>query len=605
MKKLFLLPLWFLISCIPELTPPFCEIITPEEGSEFTRGESIEIRVEVSDDDGTVQNVRLFIDEVGISAISGFPYTFTYNTQDLNVGTQSIKVLAVDDDRKEAEASINFIIKSTLPVVETLQPGPITRDSVVVGGRISDDGGTSITAAGVLWGTEPVNMEEASEITANVTDDAFTVTLKDLPYDDYYVVAFADNESGRSYGDPVSFSPLPSENLPPSCEITIPSDGSVFLRGEIIEIRVDASDVDGSVADIRLYIDSVGISSITGFPNRYLYSTDQMVIGYHSISVKAIDNDGAETDDAVSIVLNPALPIVETYQPDSVTSSSAVVGGNILDDGGGTISSAGVLWSNKPFSGTASNELTTDVTNGKFKANLSDLNYETYYVMAFAENESGRSYGEELSFQTLLPENMFIDSRDGRVYRWVKIGTQFWMAENLAYLPEMRNPNNYSSSDPFYYVYDYMGFKVEEAKETASYKTYGVLYNYPAAMEACPDGWHLPTNEEEQELISVIGGDDDIIKLIEGGTTHWYNNPTGTNQTGFTALGAGRTTLGNDNKMIFTELGESAGWWTADICDWDTYQGVPFTISSDGPFLLHDDDCVPLRTGFSVRCLKD
>src|SRR5690554_6700140 len=130
------------------------------------------------------------------------------------------------------------------------------------------------------------------------------------------------------------------------------------------------------------------------------------------------------------------------------------------------------------------------------------------------------------------------DARDNQTYRIVTIGSQTWMAENLKYLPSVVGPETGSQTTPHYYVYGYNGTNVTDAKATANYNTYGVLYNWPAEMNACPDGWHLPSDAEWTELTDYLGGESVAGgKLKETGTTHWASPNTGaTNETGFTAL---------------------------------------------------------------------
>jgi uncharacterized protein (TIGR02145 family) len=88
------------------------------------------------------------------------------------------------------------------------------------------------------------------------------------------------------------------------------------------------------------------------------------------------------------------------------------------------------------------------------------------------------------------------DNRDNNTYKWVRIGNQVWMAENLAYLPSVSPSSVGSDTDLNYYVYGYSGNNVNEAKATDNYATYGVLYNWSAAMVSCPAGWHLLTGAE-------------------------------------------------------------------------------------------------------------
>ncbi|HOR61199.1 MAG TPA: FISUMP domain-containing protein [Bacteroidales bacterium] len=135
----------------------------------------------------------------------------------------------------------------------------------------------------------------------------------------------------------------------------------------------------------------------------------------------------------------------------------------------------------------------------------------------------------------------FTDPRDNNTYRTVQIGNQIWMAENLKYLPSVVGPGTGSKTNPYYYVYDYVGTNVDAAKQSAIYTTYGVLYNWEAAKTACPTGWHLPSDAEWTILTNYLGGEAVAGgKLKETGTTHWNSpNEGATNETDFTALPGG------------------------------------------------------------------
>jgi len=96
----------------------------------------------------------------------------------------------------------------------------------------------------------------------------------------------------------------------------------------------------------------------------------------------------------------------------------------------------------------------------------------------------------------LLNSHSFTDKRDGRKYSYTTIGIQTWMTENLAYLPTLSHLNSISETVNHYYVYGYEGTNISEAKATANFINFGVLYNWPAAISSCPDGWHLPSDQE-------------------------------------------------------------------------------------------------------------
>lgn len=193
----------------------------------------------------------------------------------------------------------------------------------------------------------------------------------------------------------------------------------------------------------------------------------------------------------------------------------------------------------------------------------------------------------------------FTDIRDGNVYNWVKIGNQIWMAENLRYLPSVVGPGTGSKTTPYYYVYGYEGTSVAAAKATANYTTYGVLYNWTAACNSCPDGWHLPSDAEWTELTDYLGGTSDAGgKLKETGTTHWYSPNTGaTNETGFTALPGGY----RFNNGSFFDIGHYGDWWSATEDDtsnaWYRYMGYNYSNVNRRDYNK--------EVGFSVRCVRD
>ena len=211
----------------------------------------------------------------------------------------------------------------------------------------------------------------------------------------------------------------------------------------------------------------------------------------------------------------------------------------------------------------------------------------------------------------------FIDSRDGNEYNWVQIGDQVWMAENLAYLPSvnMVADGSEDAAGSYYYVYGYDGTNVADAKATDNYATYGVLYNWTAAMDGeassttnpsgiqgvCPAGWHLPSDAEWTELTDYLGGTSVAGgKLKETGTTHWASPNTGaTNETGFTALPGGYRDYVYNGSFLY--IGDNGYWWSATEYDsnhaW--YRNMDFNFSD---VLSHNNN---KELGFSVRCVRD
>jgi len=193
----------------------------------------------------------------------------------------------------------------------------------------------------------------------------------------------------------------------------------------------------------------------------------------------------------------------------------------------------------------------------------------------------------------------FTDSRDGNVYEIIIIGNQIWMAKNLAYLPSVSPPTSESGSSPLYYVYNYHGTNVADAKATSNYQTYGVLYNWSAALSACPPGWHLPSDAEWTTLTDYLGGEDVAGgKMKEAGTSHWTTPNTGaTNSSGFTALPGGyRIYYGT-----IDYIGYDGYWWCSTQLNTFYAWGRHLYYSSS----IVCRDFYQKENGFSVRCVRD
>ena len=231
-----------------------------------------------------------------------------------------------------------------------------------------------------------------------------------------------------------------------------------------------------------------------------------------------------------------------------------------------------------------------------------------------------------ISPDSVFTDSVFTDARDGTKYKTVKIGDQTWMAENLRYLPDVVMVyKDLSNTEPQYYVNyneNYPYSNVNEAKATANYNIYGVLYNWPAAMNGgqestsnpsgvqgvCPSGWHLPSHAEWEQLVDYLGGENIAGgKLKETGTTHWKTPNTGaTNESGFTAVPGGDANLG----WGLSGVGYSSIWWSSS---WNNLNPTDYFPSIEyNSNLVHwgkYNGCCNVQDyksfGLSVRCVKD
>ena len=203
----------------------------------------------------------------------------------------------------------------------------------------------------------------------------------------------------------------------------------------------------------------------------------------------------------------------------------------------------------------------------------------TYTTTVTVTDVLGRSFSHKVILATGDFDRV-TDSRDGQAYLYRKIGSQTWMLKNLAYVPA-------GSAGASTWCYN---------NDPANCATYGVLYNYQAALTACPTGWHLPDTTEWNTLETTVGGSA-IAGTVLKSTSGWTSGGiTGTNAYGFSALSGGYY-----YGAAFGIVGDYGNWWTATpngtsdaytrymYC---TYAGVYH--GSDGQ-----------ADGFSARCLKD
>jgi len=179
---------------------------------------------------------------------------------------------------------------------------------------------------------------------------------------------------------------------------------------------------------------------------------------------------------------------------------------------------------------------------------------------------------------------------DGNVYQTIKIGDQWWMAENLR-VTHYRNGDSIPS-----------GYCTCYNNNESYIPVYGRLYNGYAVGDSrniAPAGWHVPTDAEWQTLIDYLGGDAIAGgKMKEAGTAHWDPpNEGATNESGFTARPGGYAEGGGD----YYYMGITAFFWSS------TEDGSYTTWSR---YLRHSNSAIWRASaqnyfGYSVRCVKD
>jgi len=171
----------------------------------------------------------------------------------------------------------------------------------------------------------------------------------------------------------------------------------------------------------------------------------------------------------------------------------------------------------------------------------------------------------------------FIDSRDGKTYKTVVIGSQTWMAENLSY--QIENSFCYENNED-------------------NCNKYGRLYTLDSAIYVCPNGWHLPTMTEWQALCSLDGASVAGKNLK---TKAGWNKNGGADSYGFSALPAGHGLISTKGSLGYGGIGSEADFWV--IPEMKDYF-IELKGDDDAARKTYIADANSMVYIRSVRCLK-
>ena len=409
--------------------------------------------------------------------------------------------------------------KAEKPEVVTFPVSEITDNSAVCGGNVTSDGGAEVTARGVCW-----SVSQNPTIDDNKTSDgsgvgSFTSNLINLTSNTtYYIRAYAVNSEGVSYGEEYSFTTL----------------------------KVESEDGNGN---------GNGNEGENGGENE--------------------DEDEDEDEDEIVI----ELPLVVTVSVADITETSAVCGGEVTSDGGAAITSRGVCWSVNQ-NPTVTDFYTEDGSGlGTFTSNIPNLAPNTqYYVRAYATNEKGTSYGEEISFTTLE----IIEDEEGFIngYEYVDLGLPSglkWATHNIGATA------SHETGD--YFAWGETNSKTEFTE--ANCTSYGLDMQdiagnpqYDAARTNWGATWKVPSKENFEELLNEC-------------TWEW---------TVVNGVGCKKVTGPNNNYILLPITGYKYG--TSSYMDDFGYYWTSTPISTYEQFSydFFFDEVYNLSMGFDERC---
>jgi uncharacterized protein (TIGR02145 family) len=493
----------------------------------------------------------------------------------------------------------------------------IQYSSAVVQGSFIDMSEKGVTEHGHCWSIHenPTISDPHKMLGSRKDKGSFQSQLDELtPGTLYYVRAYAQTGDAVIYGENKSFSTLAAE-LPTvnttephdilmnygKCGGDVTADGGfpVTARGICWNTTGDPSLEDDHVekgSGLGTYeVELTGLASRTKYYVK-AWATNQVGT-----------NLGNQVIFTTSDLPQVGITDIGTVKPNSIECFS-----NVTDNGGAEILSRGFCWDRDPDPGLSEANIEAGNGPGDFSKTIPELSAATqFFIRAYATNINGTTYGQEIVVTT-----PFTDSRNFKTYPVVKIGEQYWMAENLDY-GTFINSSEDQTDNSVIEKYCYNNNE-DNCALYGGYYTWSEMMQYvntESAQGVCPSGWHVPSDVEWKMLEMNIGmslesadsvgwrGTNEGGKLKAIGTELWESpNEGATNESGFNALPNGyfdvTEVVPNDK---FKGVGSTATFWTTTSDEEFTryYHHLDYSTAK-----------IFRTTGYSgngtpVRCVKD
>jgi uncharacterized protein (TIGR02145 family) len=334
--------------------------------------------------------------------------SFTSNLAGLAPSTTyHIRAYATNSVGTEYGSDLTFTTTAlSIPVLTTAEATNITLTSASSGGNVTSDGGANVTARGICWSKTAAPTIGNDKTTSGSGMGVFTSDLSGLEAGStYHVRSYATNSVGTGYGNEITF-----ETSPVAIPVLTTTEISAILYTSASSGGVISSDGGASIT-VKGVCWSTTQNPTTGNDKTsngtgtgtFTSNMTPLTPGT-TYYVRAYATNSAGTGYGNQLSFNTAsigMPTLSTAASTSVTLTSAVSGGNITADGGGTVTARGVCYALTANPTTANSIVASGSGTGTFTSTITGLTpATTYHVRAYATNSAGTSYGEDQNFTT-------------------------------------------------------------------------------------------------------------------------------------------------------------------------------------------------------------
>lgn len=294
--------------------------------------------------------------------------------------------------------------KTFPPGVITASVDEITGTSAKVGGKVSENGGAIISDRGVYWGTSQKPETSGTKLLSGSGDGTFYEVISGLsPGVKYYVTAYAVNPVGTAYGEETFFTTQISMPVVTTSAVTELTSVSARAGGNVIDdggFEITKRGIFwGTEPEPGLTGTKLEIGSGMG---EFSATLTELIRGYtYYVTAFATNIKGTSYGSEISFSTEPYLPTVVTSSPLNITTNSVTIGGNISSGGGTDVTQRGIYWGRNADPVTTGMKLMLGTGTGRFETIIDTLSPAvTYYINAYAINNTGTAFGGEKIFLT-------------------------------------------------------------------------------------------------------------------------------------------------------------------------------------------------------------
>jgi photosystem II stability/assembly factor-like uncharacterized protein len=326
-------------------------------------------------------------------------------TQQTGAGACSWTALASSADATKIIAAAQGCLltgsAATSPSIDTPISSAITTSTATLGATIESKGGSTVTAAGVAYGTNPSPDTTGSTASTTAASGLFTVNVTGLtPNTLYHFRGYATNSQGTSYTADATFTTLPDA---PTATAATRISASGFTANWTAS-TAGTETITGYQLDVAA---NSGFSSfVSGYNGLAVSGTSAPVTGLtpgntYYYRVRAVNAKGAGANSNTETVLFAIPPSIGTPTSSAVTTTTAQLGAAIVSTGGASITAAGVAYGTNQNPDTTGSTASTTARSGAFTVNVTGLTSNTlYHFRGYATNAQGTGYTADTTFTT-------------------------------------------------------------------------------------------------------------------------------------------------------------------------------------------------------------